>query len=127
MGASRDGTIYFEKRTTEMIPEVARARSALCAPGRQRMGERRSRGSSLVARRDQPLIAVPAERDGDEGVYYFVDDDAADRVLGQEASPAAIKLAGVWSDLDADEMLDALERMRRETPRPHQSGRSDRR
>lgn len=76
------------------------------------MGERRARGSSLVARRDQPLIAVPAERDGDEGVCYFVDDDAADRALGQ----GAIKLAGVWSDLDADEMLDALERMRRETP-----------
>lgn len=80
------------------------------------MGERRTRGGSLVARRDQPLIAVPAERDGDEGVCYFVDDDAADRALGLDSSPAAIKLAGIWSDLDADEMLDALERMRRETP-----------
>ena len=74
-----------------------------------------SRGASLVARPGQPLIAVPLEHDGDEETCYFVDDAAADRALGQETPQPAIKLAGVWSDLDADEMLTSLDRLRHES------------
>ena len=78
-------------------------------------GRPSSRGASLVARTDQPLIAVPLEHDGDEETCYFVDDAAADRALGQEIPQPAIKMAGVWSNLDADEMLASLDRLRHES------------
>ena len=75
------------------------------------MSDQPEQGTSFVARRDQPLIAVPMEQDGVEEVRYFVDEAAADVVLGQTAQPAPIKLAGVWSDLDAEAMLDELDRL----------------
>jgi hypothetical protein len=64
---------------------------------------------------DQPLIAIPVERDGREEVLYFVDEAEADAALGPASVQEALDLAGAWSDLDADEMLDALDRMRRES------------
>jgi hypothetical protein len=73
------------------------------------------RGVVLVARLDQPLIAVLVEHDGQEAVQYFVDDAAADAALSQAAPRPAIKLAGVWSDLDADEMLASLDRIRHDS------------
>lgn len=72
-------------------------------------------GTSLVARLDQPLIAVAVERDGVEEVRYFVDEAAADEALGRGAQQTPIKLAGIWSDLDADAMLDELDRIRHES------------
>jgi hypothetical protein len=69
-------------------------------------------GTSLTARHDQPLIAVAVEHAGVEAVRYFVDEAAADAALGQVAQRAPIKLAGIWSDLDADAMLDELDRLR---------------
>ncbi len=71
--------------------------------------------TSFVARLDQPLIAVAVETDGVEEVHYFVDEAAADAALGQAAQKAPIKLAGVWSDLDPDAMLDSLDQLRHES------------
>lgn len=76
------------------------------------MGKHVSRAMRHVtARAGQPLIAVPVEHDGDEAIQYFVDEVAADAALGQTP---ALKLAGIWSDLDADDMLAALDRIRHE-------------
>ncbi len=71
--------------------------------------------TTLIARNHQPLIAVPVENNGEEEVRYFTDDAEADAALGQEATREAIKLAGVWSDLDGDDMLASLARMRHES------------
>ena len=73
------------------------------------------RDIGLVAHIHQPLIAVPVENNGEEAVCYFVDEAQADAALGQSATMDAIKLAGVWSDLDGDNMLAALERIRHES------------
>ncbi len=72
-------------------------------------------GPSFVAGMDQPLIAVPVERNGTTEVRYFVDDAQADAAFDQGTAKSPIKLAGVWSDLDAEEMLDSLERIRHES------------
>ena len=80
------------------------------------MGERQpGQGANFVARLDQPLIAVTVETNGVEEVRYFVDDAAADAALSQAGRKAPIKLAGVWSDLDAEAMLDSLDRLRHES------------
>lgn len=76
------------------------------------MSDQPEQGTSFVARRDQPLIAVPIEQDGIEEIHYFIDEAAADAALGQTAQQAPIKLAGVRSDLDAEAMLDELDRLR---------------
>jgi hypothetical protein len=74
---------------------------------------------SLEARPDQPLIGVIVQQDGQEVVRYFVDEATADAALPDEAVHGALALAGAWSDLDFDEMLDALDRIRHEsTPTP---------
>jgi hypothetical protein len=64
---------------------------------------------------ESPLIGVPVEQQGHERVVYFVDEDDADQALQQHADRPAIKLAGVWRDLDADDMLTELDRLRHET------------
>jgi hypothetical protein len=43
--------------------------------------------------------------------------DDADQVLQQHTDRPAIKLAGAWRDLDAEDMLKELDRLRRE-PKP---------
>ncbi len=79
------------------------------------MSDQPEQGTHFVARQNQPLIAVPIEQDGREEVHYFVDEAAADAALRQTAEQAPMKLAGVWSDLDAEAMLDALDRLRHES------------
>jgi hypothetical protein len=60
-----------------------------------------------------PLIGIIVEEKGKEVVRYFTEEEQADRAsLGVEE---ALSLAGVWRDLDLDETLDALERMRHES------------
>ena len=66
----------------------------------------------MVAGSDQPLIAVPIDHDGHEEVAYFVDEAAADDALRPDTTRPAIKLAGVWADLDGEQMLAELERIR---------------
>ena len=64
-----------------------------------------------------PLIGIIVEEKGKEVVRYFTEEAQAD-----QASPGveeALGLAGAWSDLDFDETLDALDRIRHEsTPTP---------
>ncbi len=78
------------------------------------------RAQSFIAQLNEPLIAVHIEINGHEEIRYFVDEQAADEALKQTTkAQQAIKLAGAWSDLDADEVLDSLDRIRHEcTPTP---------
>ncbi len=69
--------------------------------------------TSLWARRDQPLIAIPAVRAGREEVLYFINESKGDAALDGNSVQQALALAGAWSDLDA--MLDALDHLRHES------------
>ena len=73
------------------------------------------RGEYLVAEHDQPLIAIPVEENGRVVTYYFVEDTVADAVLPR-STQEALSVIGAWSDLDWDEMVDALDRIRHESP-----------
>jgi hypothetical protein len=71
----------------------------------------------LPTRRSQPLIGVPTGEGTDEGVRYFTSEDEADRFLSkdQEGVKKALSAIGGWSDLDFDEMLDALDKIRHQS------------
>ena len=72
---------------------------------------------SLQNHTHSPLIGLIFEENGHEVVRYFTEEAQAD-----QASPGveeALGLAGAWSDLDFDETLNALDRIRHEsTPTP---------
>jgi hypothetical protein len=72
------------------------------------------RGQVLVVKDGEPLVAVPGTENGQNVTYYFVDDGSADDVL-PERTEAALGVIGAWSDLDWDEMVDALDRIRHES------------
>lgn len=68
----------------------------------------------LVARRDQPLIAIPVDEDGEELTYYFIDEAVVDTVLPRRTQEALAAI-GAWSHLDWNDMIEALDRIRHES------------
>jgi hypothetical protein len=70
--------------------------------------------SQFTARMQQPLIAIPIEHDGEEEVAYFVSEEAVDAAY-PESVQEAVRLAGAWEDLDWDETVQALDRIRHES------------
>jgi hypothetical protein len=72
--------------------------------------------TSVPADPGQPLIGVMTEEQGREVVRYFTAEQDADRVMVEDTTQAALALAGAWSDLEWDELAQALERIRHESP-----------
>jgi hypothetical protein len=71
--------------------------------------------ASLQGNLGQPLIGVIAEEQGREVVRYFTEEQEADRVMVQSTTQDALALAGVWSDLEWDELEKALDSIRHES------------
>jgi len=71
--------------------------------------------SSLVVERDQPLIGLLVEEQGREVVRYFADEAQADAALSDTDTQAALCAIGAFSDLDWDEMIGELDRIRHES------------
>lgn len=55
------------------------------------------------------MIAIPTE---DGGTIYYTSEEAANADLTDEIIQAAIDTAGAFSDLDWDEAMDELDRIR---------------
>ena len=74
----------------------------------------------FTTRGRQPLIAIPVEENGEEVVYYFNSYKEADAFTKKHNSvQKALAAAGAWSDLDFDEMLNELDKIRhRSNPTP---------
>ncbi len=69
----------------------------------------------LVARRGQPLIAIPWEENGEEVTYYFVDEESANAFVAERRAQPDLSWIGAWAHLDWDELEDALDRIRHES------------
>ena len=82
------------------------------------LGPRRARSLSILP--GEPLIGLPLpDEDGNETFRFFADEAAAEEAAGPYRHAGASDLAGVWSDLDWDEMERELDRIRHEsTPTP---------
>ena len=80
------------------------------------MAERRRDPTlSLVAESDQPLIAIPLDEDGREGVRYLVAEAVSDTAQLERVTRDALGVIGAWDDLDWDELEAALDRIRHES------------
>jgi len=73
------------------------------------------RPTSLIVRSDEPLIGVIVREDNQEVTRYFTDEQAADAAVEETATQEALGAIGAWSDLDWDEMEQALDRIRHES------------
>jgi hypothetical protein len=71
--------------------------------------------ASLQGDLGQPLIGVIAEEQGHEVVRYFTEEQEADKVMVHSTTQDALALAGVWSDLEGDELEKALDSIRHES------------
>jgi hypothetical protein len=69
----------------------------------------------LIVRDDQPLIGIIMPDNGQEVTHYFAGETAADAATSQSDIQAALSAIGAFSDLDFDEMLDDLDRIRHES------------
>ena len=79
-------------------------------------GEQRpDRVPGLAVQPDRPLIGVFLVEEDGEVVRYFADEAEADRVLARHGTGNVHSLAGVWADLDWEEAVDALDRIRHES------------
>ena len=82
------------------------------------MADVRSRSvqAHLVAPDDRPLIGV-VEREGDRDVVrYFTDEEEASAATPPASVQRALRLLGAWSDLDWDEAVAELDRIRHGNP-----------
>ena len=70
---------------------------------------------SMIVPDDRPLIGVIERQNGHDVVRYFTDETAADDAAPTTATQAALSVIGAWRDLDWDETIEALERIRRES------------
>ena len=70
---------------------------------------------SLLVQDNQPLIGIPCEEQGQEVVRYFTDEKVADAAVLQSTTKAALSVIGAWRDMDWEEMVEALDRMRHES------------
>jgi hypothetical protein len=70
---------------------------------------------SVLVRDNQPLIGIPCEENGQEVVRYFTDEQAADAAVSHSTTQAALSVIGAWRDLDWEEMVEALDRIRHES------------
>ena len=69
----------------------------------------------MAVRPDLPLIGVVLIEDGQEIVRYFSIEAEADAVLASHVTTDARSLAGAWADLDWEDAIDALDRIRHDS------------
>jgi hypothetical protein len=70
--------------------------------------------TSLLVDDDQPLIGVIVRENGQDVTRYFTDEAAADAAT-PDSVQQALSVIGAWSDLDWEEMEQALDRIRHES------------
>jgi hypothetical protein len=62
-----------------------------------------------------PLIGIIVEENGHEVVRYFTEETAADAAVSDRATQKALGVIGAWRDLDWDETVAVLDRIRHES------------
>jgi hypothetical protein len=77
--------------------------------------QRIDKGRKVAVAAHKELIAIPDEIDGQQVVRYFASDEEADAAFGPDSVAEALSLMGAWSDLDWDETVEELDRIRHES------------
>lgn len=66
-------------------------------------------------RRDQPLIGIPLQQHDQEVIQYFTDEDEAEAATTPASVRRALAVLGSWSDIDSDDALEKLDRIRHQS------------
>lgn len=84
------------------------------------MAEQRGPSSAgLTVREDQGLVGIVVADNGHQVTRFFTDEAEADEALADAGTRAALGAIGAWADLDWDEAVEELDRIRHEsTPSP---------
>ena len=64
---------------------------------------------------NQPLIGIPFEENGKEVTRFYAEEAQADKAVSNEVTQTALQLAGAWSDLDFDDMVEQLDTIRHQS------------
>jgi hypothetical protein len=73
------------------------------------------RMAGFIVPRNQPLIGIISNDDGQEVVHYFAEEEEADAAISSNAIQEILNLAGSWSDLNWDVVEEELYRIRHES------------
>jgi len=80
------------------------------------MRERKSPARcTFQAESTKPLIGVLIADNDREVVEYFTDEEAAEAATSPTGVQRALRLLGAWQDIDADDALEQLDRIRHES------------
>ena len=79
------------------------------------MARNASQPGGLVVRRGHPVISIPDTEDGEPITRLFADEHEARDWAKADTTKRALRAIGSWSHLDADEVLDSLDRIRHES------------
>jgi len=71
---------------------------------------------SIIARSNEPLVAIFIEEDGQAMVRYFIDDQLSTSPHPSADVQAALAAIGSCSDLNWDSWAGELDRIRHESP-----------
>ena len=66
----------------------------------------------ITTTQHQPLIGIPFEENGKEVTRYFSEKTQAGHAVSHDAPRKALALAGAWSDIPWEEMINALDHIR---------------
>ena len=72
--------------------------------------------TEMTTREDQPLLGVLVREEGQDFVHYFTDEEEAEQPARSTRIQRALSALGSWRDLDWEAVLDALDRIRHDTP-----------
>ena len=71
--------------------------------------------ASLTVREDQGLVGVVVAENGLQATRFFTDESEADESLVDAGTQAALQAIGAWADLDWDEAVEELDRIRHQS------------
>lgn len=69
-----------------------------------------------MVRDDQGLMGIVVAENGHEVTRFFTEADEAGEPGMDAGTQAALRAIGAWADLDWDEAVEELERIRHESP-----------
>jgi hypothetical protein len=70
----------------------------------------------ITVREDQGLVGIAVAENGHQATIFFADEDEADEAFGDAGVQAALQAIGAWADLDWDEAVEELDRIRHASP-----------
>ena len=102
-------------QTTELLAGFLTTNRAEICYNSSTMTQQHIPPSVFTIPSNQPLIGIPFEENGQEVTRYFSEEAQADQAVSEDATQVALRLAGAWSDLNWEEMEQALDRIRHES------------